>query len=214
MKTPASMVRQWLARNRGLQLEQRVVRLFKRRGAWNVRRSVRVKDPHGNMSEIDVIAGVGPFKTYVECKNYSDQRVPLEDVAKFSAVLNLNGIPLSRGLFITTSTYVPRARTIGIRTVDGAELLALERSAWRVALLRYSLYAVALLVPTAAVVAEYTDLDDQALAAARAHLNPLQKQQMDAASKDWARLELATRRAFDKSKRWFDERLKRALQQR
>ncbi len=214
MKTPQAMLRQWLARNRGLQLEQRVVRLFKQRGAWNVRRSVRVKDAHGNMSEIDVIAGVGPFKTYVECKNYSGHRVPLEDVAKFAAVLSLNGIPLSRGLFITTSTYVPRARTIGVRTVDGTELLALERSAWRVALLRYSLYAVALLVPTAAVVAEFTDLDDQALAAARAQLNPSQREHVDAVSRHWARLELATRRAYDKSKRWLDERIKRAAHQR
>ena len=39
------------------------------------------------------------------------------------------GIPLRRGLFITTSTYVPRARTIGVRTIDGSELVAWERNA-------------------------------------------------------------------------------------
>lgn len=48
-------------------------------------------------------------KTYVECKCYTDP-VPLKDVAKFAAVLELNGISLSRGLFITNSTYVPRGQ--------------------------------------------------------------------------------------------------------
>lgn len=34
---------------------------------------------------------------------------------------------LSRGLFITTSTFAPRCSTIGIRTVDGTQLIAWER---------------------------------------------------------------------------------------
>jgi hypothetical protein len=53
---------------------------------------VILRDSHGNISEIDVIAGTF-FKTYVECKNYSGS-VPLEAVAKFKEVLSLNGITL------------------------------------------------------------------------------------------------------------------------
>ena len=43
--------------------------------------------------------------------------------------MELNSIPISRGLFITTSTFVPRATTIGIRTVDGEELSRMEKRA-------------------------------------------------------------------------------------
>jgi hypothetical protein len=63
----------------------------------------------------------------------SDQKssgpVPLKDVAKFSSVLELNGIAISRGLFVTNSSFVPRATTIGIKCVDGQGLAALKRKA-------------------------------------------------------------------------------------
>jgi hypothetical protein len=55
--------------------------------------------------------------------------VPLSDVAKFKEVLRLNNIPIERGLFVTTSTFTPRATTIGIRTMDGKQLEAWERRA-------------------------------------------------------------------------------------
>lgn len=35
------------------------------------------------------------FKRYIECKDYKDH-VPLEMVAKFKSVLELNNIPLSQ----------------------------------------------------------------------------------------------------------------------
>lgn len=194
---PLNFIQQWKNRNRGLALEQRVVRLFQRRGAFNVRRSVRVRDKFGNMSEIDVIAGIGPFKTYIECKNYSNSRVPLEDVAKFAAVLALNNIPQRQGLFITTSTYVPRARTIGVRTVDGDELIELERNASRVALMRYLAYAAMLAVPIALIVAEFTDLDDIAIAAASHTV----VEQRRSAEYQWRRLCIATERAYEKAKK-------------
>ena len=69
-------------------------------------------------------------RVYVECKCYSGP-VPLSDVAKFASVLELNGVPLSRGIFITNSWYVPRATTIGVRTVDGAELARWRQRARR-----------------------------------------------------------------------------------
>lgn len=149
------------------------------------------------MSEIDVIAGIGPFKTYIECKNYSNSRVPLEDVAKFAAVLALNNIPQRQGLFITTSTYVPRARTIGVRTVDGDELIELERNASRVALMRYLAYAAMLAVPIALIVAEFTDLDDIAIAAASHTV----VEQRRSAEYQWRRLCIATERAYEKAKK-------------
>ena len=82
----------------------------------------------------------GFFTTkYVECKNYSGA-VPLKDVAKFKTVLELNNIPLRNGIFITTSTYVPRATTIGIRTVDGDQLLEMEKKAIYVRMGKYLNY--------------------------------------------------------------------------
>ena len=113
---------------RGLDFEVETERLFRRLGYLHVRQDVRLVDPHGNASQIDVVAGL--FRpTYVECKNYSTRPVPLSDVAKFASVLELNGIPASRGIFITNSTYVPRARMIGIRTVDGKQLVQWHRMA-------------------------------------------------------------------------------------
>ena len=112
---------------RGDRLEKRVVTLLKRLGRLNVQRSVVVVDIHGNRSEIDVMYGF-VFKTYVECKNYTGP-VPLEQVAKFKEVLALNGIPARRGIFITNSYYVPRAKHIGIKCIDGEELAKLERTA-------------------------------------------------------------------------------------
>jgi hypothetical protein len=77
------------SKQKGDALEKRLVRAFLLRGQWPVRRSVMVRDRFGNLSEIDVVAGVWPFKTYVECKNYTSS-VPLEAVAKFKEVLSLN----------------------------------------------------------------------------------------------------------------------------
>ena len=114
-------------KQKGDRLEKRIVNLYKKLGKWNVKHDVTLIDKFGNKSQIDVVYGLF-FKRYIECKNYSDA-VPLEMVAKFKEVLNLNKIPLRRGIFITTSTYTPRATTIGIRTIDGAQLAALERGA-------------------------------------------------------------------------------------
>jgi hypothetical protein len=99
-----------------------------------------------NISQIDLAFGFWR-RTYVECKCYSGP-VPLKvsfpilicalfvlttkmekDVAKFSSVLELNGISLSRGLFVTNSTYVPRATTIGIKCIDGTRLAQLKKQA-------------------------------------------------------------------------------------
>ena len=50
-----------------------------------------------------------------------------QDVAKFKEVLVLNDIPISRGIFITSSTFSPRARFVGIKCIDGEEFTALEK---------------------------------------------------------------------------------------
>lgn len=54
-------MKRWLQRRlgrankaKGDALEERVVRLFKRLGKWNVKRSVFLFDASGNKSEIDV----------------------------------------------------------------------------------------------------------------------------------------------------------------
>ena len=115
------------AQDRGLAFEKEVERLFRRLGHFRVKRNVTLRDSHGNLSQIDLVYGLWR-RVYVECKNYSGP-VPLKDVAKFSSVLELNGIPLSRGLFVTNSTYVPRATTIGIKCIDGKQLAAMKRKA-------------------------------------------------------------------------------------
>ena len=112
-------------------LESRVARILAMEGRWNIRRNVHVRDRFGNRSEIDVMHGIF-FQRCIECKNYAhDHSVPLEAVAKFKEVLQLNGYSLRRSLFVTTSTFVPRALTIDVPTMDGKALAAWESRARR-----------------------------------------------------------------------------------
>jgi len=115
-----------------------VVRALKGGGKGPVSRNVMLVDSYGNRSEIDVMYGPWWNRTYIECKAYhgSGNSVGLEEVAKFKEVLSLNGVPPSRGLFITTSSYVPRARTTGVKTLDGKEFVVWERSLLRWGALR------------------------------------------------------------------------------
>jgi hypothetical protein len=132
------------AKAKGAALEERVARLLRAEGRARVRTNVLLRDGFGNLSEVDVVAGRW-LPLYVECKAYaSGSPVPLEDVAKFKSVLGLLGVPARRGLFVTTSTYTPRAATLGIRTVDGAGLASWERRVARLVVLRSFLRGVAL----------------------------------------------------------------------
>lgn len=165
---------------KGGALEARLAKLLAAGGAWNVRTNVRVRDGHGNLSEIDVRSGLLRH-TYYECKAYgADHSVPLEDVAKFKEVLRLLGVSPSRGVFVTTSTYSPRATTIGIRTVDGTQLREWERrvARWRAArwlaraavlatLLAGAVLAAAPLYAAAALPGYDTDVMDRLLMARR-----------------------------------------------
>lgn len=126
---------------KGDALELRLARLLARSGAWRVRRNVILRDAHGHISEIDVAAGLF-FVRYYECKNYAPGHpVGLEDVAKFKAVLELNGIPASRGTVVTSGRFSPRCATIGVPCVDGDALRAWERRAARTRLLRWTVAA-------------------------------------------------------------------------
>eukprot|EP01133_Synstelium_polycarpum_P001474 gene1474-1712_t len=98
-------------KKKGIGFEKTVADILEKRMEFGVKRNVILTDKYGNKSEIDIVYGYFS-KTYVECKNYLGP-VPLSDVAKFKEVLALNNISLSKGLFITSSTYVPRATTIG-----------------------------------------------------------------------------------------------------
>ncbi|EGC30287.1 hypothetical protein DICPUDRAFT_83762 [Dictyostelium purpureum] len=118
---------------KGMRFEERVERMLNKRLCFNVKKNVILKDGHGNISEIDLMYGIF-FKTYVECKCYDSTPVPLKDVAKFKEVLALNNISSRRGLFITNNTYVPRAVTIGIKTIDGDQLKKMEKRAPLVAI--------------------------------------------------------------------------------
>ncbi len=110
-------------------LEERIARILSWEGRLKIRRNVHLTDRFGNRSEVDVLWGLF-VRHAVECKHYApDRTISLDAVAKFKEVLALNGIPPHRGLFVTTSSFAPRARTIGIRTMDGTELAAWERRA-------------------------------------------------------------------------------------
>lgn len=119
---------------------------------------VRLRDPQGNVSQIDLVAGLfSPL--YCECKCYSGP-VPLSDVAKFASVLDLNRIPRSRGIFVTNSRYVPRARELGVRTVDGDELELWKQRARRRMLLRWTLGTVAMSVAGLLALPHLMDVHD------------------------------------------------------
>ncbi len=117
------------ARLQGAELEDRVARAYSRAGR-TVTRNVILIDSLGLRSEVDIIIGPSwwPWRTFIECKAYhtSGSSVGLEDVAKFKEVMSRNGVRPARGLFITTTSYVPRARSTGVRTLDGKEWLLLE----------------------------------------------------------------------------------------
>jgi len=124
-------------KEKGDALEERVARILRDEGRWRVSKNLTLIDAHGNRSQIDVVSGL-IRRTYYECKNYSPHhKVPLDDVAKFKEVLSLNNIAVSRAVFVTSSTFTPRAVTIGVRTVDGEQLKRWEKAAkakkrWRV----------------------------------------------------------------------------------
>jgi len=85
---------------------------------------------YGNNARQNLAVTYGRFfKTYVECKSYTNRSVPLSDVAKFKEVLVQNNISPSAGLFVSNGPYVPRAYQVGIRLVDGKELQQWERRA-------------------------------------------------------------------------------------
>eukprot|EP01129_Flabellula_baltica_P001477 TRINITY_DN11382_c0_g1_i1.p1 TRINITY_DN11382_c0_g1~~TRINITY_DN11382_c0_g1_i1.p1 ORF type:complete len:185 (-),score=35.45 TRINITY_DN11382_c0_g1_i1:63-551(-) len=116
---------------KGHQFEERVARYFKKRGKLNIKKNVILVDGYGNRSEIDIVYGY-LFKHYVECKCYSSKSVPLEDVTKFQQVLLFNRINPSRGIFVTNSTFSPRAKQVpSLRLIDGEEFRRLERGTRR-----------------------------------------------------------------------------------
>ena len=136
---------------KGLALEKRVASLLRKQGKANVCTNVMMRDHHGNLSEIDVVYGRWPFKHYIECKAYrKDRPVPLEDVAKFKQVLQLNRLNTKRGLVVTTSTFSPRCQHTGIRLINGTELRQWERSVQNTRWFRRSLVGCSLGVVVAA----------------------------------------------------------------
>jgi hypothetical protein len=140
---PSKKVKSKTSKEKGNELEDRVAEILRTEGRSNIRKNVMVSDKHGNRSEIDVMCGIFIRRCY-ECKNYGPgHTVPLEDVAKFKEVLSLNGFPMRFATFVTTSTFTPRATTIGIRTIDGAQLNVWERKANRQAAMRRLCIAIA-----------------------------------------------------------------------
>lgn len=66
---------------KGHEFENRVAKILKKQGHWNVKQNVLVTDKYGNKSEFDIVYG-WPIRHYVECKCYSEP-IKLDLVAKF-----------------------------------------------------------------------------------------------------------------------------------
>lgn len=140
-------------KGKGRELEERVYRILQRLGKRNIVMNWLVRDSHGHWSEIDLRHGL-LWHHYIECKNYAaDHAVPLDDVSKFKEVLQLNRLSTRRALFVTTSTFSPRATTIGIRCMDGAALDRWEARSVRVARRRAAARALAAAAVLAAAAA-------------------------------------------------------------
>jgi len=73
------------------------------------------------------------FLTIIQLKYFGKKKknstFPLQEVSKFAEVLRQNHIPLSSGLFVTTSRFLPRCQHVGIKLIDGQQLAALEARA-------------------------------------------------------------------------------------
>jgi hypothetical protein len=128
---------------RGDALEKKVANLLRSQGKARVRTNVLLRDAHGNLSEIDVVYGRWPFKHYIECKAYRKRSVPLEDVAKFKEVLTLHNVSLSRGMLVTTSTFTPRCKHVGVRLMNGEQLQQWEKRIHRQLWVRRTFLGVA-----------------------------------------------------------------------
>ncbi|EGG16371.1 putative transmembrane protein [Cavenderia fasciculata] len=125
-------------KEKGMRFEERVATMLSNRLEANIKRNVTLIDKRGNRSEIDIVYGIF-FKTYVECKDYSVP-VPLKDVAKFKEVLRLNNIGIGRGLFIASGDYVPRAKFVDIKLLDGDQLRRQEILAPFIGIIKFASY--------------------------------------------------------------------------
>ncbi len=99
----------------GNEYEQRVRDQYRRRGALWVRSNVtkRVRLPDGGKAtcELDLVYfSLVSFETrYVECKYRSRATIDLEEVATFTAMLDLLGIPKRKGEMVVNTQYTKRA---------------------------------------------------------------------------------------------------------
>jgi restriction endonuclease Mrr len=120
-------------RNNGSGLENVVAEIYRDLGYKNVEQNIALsKTVNGEKinAQIDITYGSAFIKKYVECKSHSEKCVSLQDVAKFCSVLELFGIPTSRGEMITDSYFDTRAikyaESKRISLVDGKGLKKLD----------------------------------------------------------------------------------------
>jgi hypothetical protein len=115
-------------KKKGDSLEIFVEHLFRDLGKKKVRRNIhRTK---GIRAQIDVVFGLWPFETYVECKNKGNSyRVTYEEYSKFVKVCNHHKI--RRRVMVTNSSYERRCQQDSIKDrvelIDGHQLHKLFR---------------------------------------------------------------------------------------
>lgn len=112
-------------------------------------------------------------------------------------MLQLNNIPARRALFVTTSSYVPRARTIGIRTLDGAEWAAFERRSLPIGLARWLARLALVATPAWLFVNEWLATPLPTTGAAK---RSDQNEHVDALQRQAARASLAARSCVHKAR--------------
>jgi hypothetical protein len=110
--------------NIGSAFEQFVIELYTDRGFLNIKPNLILNDDKTSVrAQID-FSYKSLFRTkYVECKYRDHENVSLEDVAKFSAVMDIFKIHTSAGEIVTNSKFDKRAIVYAnekhIKLVDG-----------------------------------------------------------------------------------------------
>ena len=108
----------------GEEFEWLVGEVFRREG-WNVSERGRQDAPDGN---VDLELTRDADRRLVQCKRWTVQWVPVDEIRKFIGTLTREKLPPSAGVFVTLSRFnqyaVAEARTAGIELVDSVDLLA------------------------------------------------------------------------------------------
>lgn len=113
-----------LRRLNSTEFEWLVGEVFRREG-WNVRETGRTDGPDGN---IDLILTKGTERVIVQCKRWTAQAVPVDEIRRFLGTLMREKMDAKGGMFVTLSDFNDQAKqeaeSAGLLLVDNRDLFA------------------------------------------------------------------------------------------